>query len=202
MFTYYWGLLRDIPRLMRLGLEGVLFWVGAVILPLILWIQPGLREWFTKHPAPGWLPVALVGGGLLYGLARANYERVKALQDRLAEYECRASEKEVDLVGFAGDWKLFLARKPILTKDGEVEWLKEADDFQRDWQSRVVPHLDLREKNRVRVIQVDVPLLHLEAVAGVDAARPQRIAKARAEIQGFLDVLDTIIEELPRQARS
>ncbi len=198
MLTYYGRLLRDIPRLMRLGLEGILFWVGTVIVPLVLWLQPGLRGWFKDHPAPGWLPRVLLAGGLLYGLARANHEHVKSLQKKLEELDRRPTDKEVDLVGFAGDWKLFLATKLVLTKADEVSWLEETAGFQADWQNRVVPHLNLREKNRVQVLKVDLPLMHLEALAGGDVARPQRIASVRAEIQAFLDSLDSIIEALPR----
>jgi hypothetical protein len=85
---------------MRRGLEGVLFWVGTVIVPLVLWLGPGLRVWSDNFPTSGWLPVVPIGLGLLWGLARANYERVTALQVRLDRFEVRPTDKEVDLVGF------------------------------------------------------------------------------------------------------
>ena len=200
MVSYYWRLLRDIPRLMRLGLEGVLFWASTVLAPLVLWLQPGLRGWFDAHPTPAWLPVTLVAGGLGYGLARANYDHVESLRTRLEVLDRGPSYKMVDLVGFAGDWKRFLATALLLTKADEEAWLKETDGFQEDWKHRVLPHLSLREKNRVQVLRVDVPLLHLEVVAGKELVRGQRIARVRAEIEAFLSTLDKIIEGLPDQS--
>ena len=185
---------------MRLGLEGVLFWVGTVVAPLVLWLQPGLRGWFDAHPTPEWLPATLIAGGLGYGLARANYDHVESLRTRLEVLDRRPAYKMVDLVGFAGDWKRFLATAPLLTEADEEAWLKETDGFQADWKHRVLPHLTLREKNRVQVLRVDVPLLHLEAVTGKELVRGQRIARVRAEIEAFLSTLDKIIEGLPDQS--
>jgi hypothetical protein len=74
-------LVKDIPGVFRGTVEGWLFWVATVTVPLIVLLNPEINTLLNSGTISRWYVFLPLGASLLYATMRANYRRFELQAD-------------------------------------------------------------------------------------------------------------------------
>jgi hypothetical protein len=83
MFKFYASLIAEIPTVFRGSVEGVMFWVLSVIVPVAVFFVPEWKPLTAGETFSRWLVLAPIGLSALYAIARVNFKRHEVLSSTL-----------------------------------------------------------------------------------------------------------------------
>jgi hypothetical protein len=92
MFGYYRQILPDILRVFQSTVRNAVFWVGTVLLTLVLALNQHWAAWLRLKTFPPWAALLLLGTALLFALMRASYRRFAVEHGRAERLETEIND--------------------------------------------------------------------------------------------------------------